>query len=144
MRRTVEEEIKRAIAIVLKKVREKHDITQEEAAEQVGITVEHYARIERGQAMPSLAVFGSIAIVMDVSADVLLGRSAEQFEPGNEPPKWFVPGKRRERKQLRRVLRLLDKAPPEVIAMTEGSLKHGMKLYERLQSPDDGDDSSKD
>lgn len=38
----------------LKKAREKMGLTQEEVAEKAGVHVNYYARVERGEATPSL------------------------------------------------------------------------------------------
>ena len=48
-------------------------MTQGETAEQVGITAEFYARIERGHALPSVPTFHNMISVLQVSADELLG-----------------------------------------------------------------------
>ncbi len=46
--------------------------TQEYAADQVGISPEFYARIERGHALPSVPTLRKLVNVFGVSADVLL------------------------------------------------------------------------
>jgi transcriptional regulator with XRE-family HTH domain len=48
----------------IKETREKTDYTQEEIAKKVGVHVNYFARIERGEARPSLKVLEKIAKVL--------------------------------------------------------------------------------
>ena len=48
-------------------------LTQADAAERVGVSVEFYARMERGGTLPSVPTLQRLARVLAVSADVLLG-----------------------------------------------------------------------
>jgi transcriptional regulator with XRE-family HTH domain len=48
-------------------------LTQERVAEQLGVSVEFYSRIERGRALPSTETFERMVSVLDVSADTLFG-----------------------------------------------------------------------
>jgi len=48
-------------------------MTQEDAAEKIGVTVEFYSRIERGKANPSLSNFMRMAIAFRVGLDHLAG-----------------------------------------------------------------------
>ncbi len=52
-------------------------ITQAEAAERVGVSPEFYARIERGQTLPSTPTLAAMAKALQVSADRLLGLGTE-------------------------------------------------------------------
>ncbi|MBM4170216.1 MAG: helix-turn-helix transcriptional regulator [Ignavibacteria bacterium] len=45
------------IALLLKSYRSEQRLTQKELAAQLGISREHYSRLENGHAMPSLGVF---------------------------------------------------------------------------------------
>lgn len=47
-------------------------MTQAQVAEQIQVSVEFFARIERGIALPSVTNFAKIVNVLDVRADVLL------------------------------------------------------------------------
>jgi len=49
-----------------------HGITQEQTAELIGVSTEFYARMERGQALPSVSTMVKICDCLDVSADVLV------------------------------------------------------------------------
>jgi len=50
-------------------------LTQAEAAESIGISNEFYARIERGQTMPSVPTLARMSAALKVSADHLFGRA---------------------------------------------------------------------
>jgi transcriptional regulator with XRE-family HTH domain len=49
------------------------ELTQEDAAERIGVSPEFYVRIERGATMPSLRTLTRMVSAFDASADVLLG-----------------------------------------------------------------------
>jgi transcriptional regulator with XRE-family HTH domain len=51
-------------------------LTQERVAEQLGVSVEFYSRIERGLAHPSTDTFVRMVSVLSVSADTLFGLDA--------------------------------------------------------------------
>lgn len=48
-------------------------LTQEDAADLVGVSLEFYGRIERGRTLPSVPTLLRVATALQVSADVLLG-----------------------------------------------------------------------
>ena len=56
----------------IKEVRKKHDLTQEQLAEKLDISVEYVSQIERGIKIPSMQIFIKLVEVLDVSADYLL------------------------------------------------------------------------
>jgi transcriptional regulator with XRE-family HTH domain len=62
------------IGNVARAVRKAHGLTQEDAAERLGVTAEFYARIERGYSLPSTASLAQMVTTLDVSADVLIGK----------------------------------------------------------------------
>ena len=116
------QELARTIGAHLRQVREALEITQDEASERIGITVEYYARIERGKSLPSLITFAQIAAALDVSTDDLMGRGKETAVSPEWPPSWFAHPED-ESKQLRRLFRRLRRMPPEVISAVEAVLK---------------------
>ena len=60
------------IASNLRKARDKKHLTQEEVAEKAEISTNHYARIERGEALPNLETFERIIKSLGVkSKDIL-------------------------------------------------------------------------
>ena len=56
----------------IRKYRKAHGLSQEQLAEEIGISVTHMSHIETGNTKLSLAVFAKIASVLDVQTDVLL------------------------------------------------------------------------
>lgn len=56
----------------IKKARLKTDLTQAEIAKKVGINVNYYARIERGEHVPSLEVLEAIAKVLKIKSSEIL------------------------------------------------------------------------
>lgn len=56
----------------LQQVRRQRNLTQSEVAKHAGTTVNHYAKIERGEVMPSLKTLEKIVKALGVkSSDVL-------------------------------------------------------------------------
>ena len=56
----------------LKKVRKNKKISQLELSEKIGITHNHYSRLETGKSQPSIVVLKNISLVLGVPADYLL------------------------------------------------------------------------
>ena len=56
----------------IRKFRKAHGLSQEQLAEQAGISVTHMSHIETGNTKLSLSVFVEIARILDVAADELL------------------------------------------------------------------------
>jgi transcriptional regulator with XRE-family HTH domain len=56
----------------IRRARHARGMTQAQVAEQIQVSVEFFARIERGIALPSVTNFAKIVNVLDVRADVLL------------------------------------------------------------------------
>jgi transcriptional regulator with XRE-family HTH domain len=98
-------------------------LTQEAAAARIGISVEFYARVERGNGLPSVDTLGKIVEQLDASAHGLLDvESLADLVPAIEdqgPP------------ALRRLHRLLQAAKPEHLAKVNA-------LLDLLETPDDG------
>ncbi len=51
-------------------------LTQAQVAEAVGLHPLAYSRLERGRLMPSITTLMQLAVVLEISADVLLGLRA--------------------------------------------------------------------
>ena len=63
----------------LKTLRKEKGMTQEKAAEELNISIEHLGNMERGQRKPSLELLVEIALYFNVSADyLLLGRELDK------------------------------------------------------------------
>lgn len=110
-------ELQKTISAATREARMRLGLTQEAAAEKVGVSVEYFARIERGNALPSVSALRKLATAMEVSADDLIGtgeslaggtrsRSLPSQEAGASPP--MSPA-------VTRLVRRLRHAPPGTI-----------------------------
>ena len=67
-----EKDIKASLAVNLRKARRAIDLTQQEVAEKSGTNVNYYAKLERGEAVPSLKLLERVLKALEVkSSDVL-------------------------------------------------------------------------
>jgi transcriptional regulator with XRE-family HTH domain len=69
----MDDKLAKTIGTAARFARQAQGLTQEDAADAVGVSSEFYARIERGRTLPSTPTLASIASALNVSADVLLG-----------------------------------------------------------------------
>ncbi|WP_428268672.1 helix-turn-helix domain-containing protein [Haliangium sp.] len=123
MKKERAQELANTIGVHIGNARRALGITQEEASERIGITVEYYARIERRQALPSLQVFAQIAAVLNVSSDILLGFDPTSPDPARAAPPWFELPEPDESKELQRLIRRLRRLPPEVVTAVDAVAK---------------------
>jgi transcriptional regulator with XRE-family HTH domain len=149
-------ELAKSIGTAARQARTALELTQEDAAERIEVSVEFYARIERGNSLPSVPTLARIAGVLGVSADALLGRTA--FVPGGGPA-WMHVTPPTEAPEIRRIMRMLRRASPgtlrlvtmllkEIERHTQGDAEHGgsadeAAADERTASADEtqGDDT---
>jgi transcriptional regulator with XRE-family HTH domain len=117
------QELARTIGKQIAKARRALGITQEEAAERIGITVEYYARLERGQSLPSLLTFAQMSVALEVSAESLMSLGDVTARPIAAPPPWYLAPQTDESKQLSRLFRRLRGLPPELVAAAESVVK---------------------
>ncbi|WP_233104103.1 helix-turn-helix transcriptional regulator [Haliangium ochraceum] len=103
-------------------------LTQEDAAERLDVSVEFYARIERGNSLPSVPTLARIAAVLGVSADALLGRAP--FAPGASAT-WMQVAPPADTPEVRRVVRMLRRASPGSVRLVSMLLK---EIDRRLQA----------
>ena len=69
----------------LKEIRKQRKLTQQELAEKSGIPSTSISHIEAGSRKPSLENFYKLVVVLNVSADYLLGRTERCSDVGNDP-----------------------------------------------------------
>jgi transcriptional regulator with XRE-family HTH domain len=117
------QELARTIGKQIAKARRALDLTQDEASERIGITVEYYARLERGQSLPSLFTFVQISLALEVSTESLISLGEITARPVAVAPPWFSTPQTDENKQLRRLFRRLRRVPPEVVAAVDAVVK---------------------
>lgn len=110
----MKKELAKSIGNAARQARKELELTQEDAAERIGVSVEFYARIERGNSLPSVPTLARIATTLGVSADVLLGR--EEFR-GVDVPNWQPDPGLMEKPEIRRLLRLLRKSSPATLRL---------------------------
>jgi transcriptional regulator with XRE-family HTH domain len=92
--------------------RKRLGLSQADAAERAGISAEFYARIERGGTLPSAPTLVALAEALDVSTDVLVGRTA-----GRQYPKGAreATAAAQDSPEVRRLLRRVRRAAPRVV-----------------------------
>lgn len=69
----------------LKEIRTQRKMTQQELAEKSGIPSTSISHIEAGSRKPSLENFYKLVVVLNVSADYLLGRTDQYSDLGTDP-----------------------------------------------------------
>ena len=107
-----------AIGQRIRKIRKARQLSQEDLAEMVGISVTHMSHIENGSTKLSLPVLVDLAAALDVSVNELLaGQSSQCLSAGYEQVKELLNGC--SEKQLRIIT--------EVIKSTKAALdKYGV------------------
>ena len=134
-------QINAAIGAAARRGRKVLELTQEDVAELIGISGEFYARIERGQAMPSITTFAKMVNVLQMSADELLGLTEPAAEGAGARLRRRRPAVARtveiERPEVRRIVRRLRTAPSSRVRVVQMVVKE----LEREFGDDDGEDT---
>lgn len=100
------------LGAMAREARARAGLTQEEAAERIGVATEVYGRLERGNMLPSLPTLMRLCRALAVDANRLLGFSS------STPPAWLtleIPGED-ESPAVRRLLRTVRKLKPRQLA----------------------------
>ena len=127
----MDKELSKSIGAAAREARKALELTQEDAAERIGVSAEFYARIERGNALPSVPTFARISGALGVSADTLLGvRITSTIEA---PPSRTSPPPPSDTPEIRRLIRRLRKASPATLRLVT-------MLVKELDRLDQGDD----
>jgi transcriptional regulator with XRE-family HTH domain len=95
-------------------------LTQEDVAERVGVSLEFYSRLERGGTLPSVPTLHRLVAALDVSADVLLGRAVLEAPPLRIEDSGSADDVRR--RLLRRILRRLEDADEPTLDLVNQGL----------------------
>ncbi|WP_257463433.1 helix-turn-helix transcriptional regulator [Archangium lipolyticum] len=96
------------LGAMAREARARAGLTQEEAAERIGVATEVYGRLERGNMLPSLPTLMRLCRALAVDANRLLGFSS------STPPAWLtleIPGED-ESPAVRRLLRSVRRLKP--------------------------------
>lgn len=117
----MEKELAQSIGAVARQARLALKLTQEDAAERIGVSAEFYARIERGHALPSIPTLYRICVALGVSADLLLG-SEDALRGRDLSPKWPTPAPS-EPPEIRRLVRRLRRATPTTLRLVTTLVK---------------------
>lgn len=112
-------ELAKSIGTAARQARKALHLTQEDAAERIDVSVEFYARIERGTSLPSILTFARVVAALGVSADALLGRPASIVSANAS---WAAPTPS-DSPEIRRLLRRLRKAEPSALRLVNMLLK---------------------
>lgn len=128
-------ELAKSIGSAARQARTALELTQEDAAERIEVSVEFYARIERGNSLPSVPTLARVAGVLGVSADALLGRTV--FVPGGGPA-WMHVAPPTDGPEIRRVMRMLRRASPGTLRLVTMLLK---EIERNTQGGADGEDA---
>ena len=67
-----DKEIKASLKASLRKARRTADLTQQEVVDKIGTDVAYYAKIERGESVPSLKMLGKIVKLLKISSNDVL------------------------------------------------------------------------
>lgn len=67
-----EQQIKNSLATNLRKARRAADLTQQNIADKVGTDVTYYAKLERGEAIPSLKMLEKVLKALDLKSNEAL------------------------------------------------------------------------
>jgi transcriptional regulator with XRE-family HTH domain len=98
-------------------------LTQEDAAERINVSVEFYARIERGNSLPSIGTFARMVSALGVSADVLLGNRPTIVQPAPGTSLTWSTTPPTDGPELRRLMRRLRKARPATLRLVNMLVK---------------------
>lgn len=115
----MDKELAESIGNAARTARSSLKLTQEDAAERIGVSAEFYARIERGNALPSVPTLARISTSLGVSADSLLGHSPEDEQEQELPVQVqpAAPPAPEDGPELRRLARRLRKASPATLRL---------------------------
>ena len=112
----MDKELAASIGTAARAARSALKLTQEDAAERIGVSAEFYARIERGNSLPSILTFARIVSSLGVSADVLLGRGPFIAPAGAGAGSWTT-SPPSDNAEIRRIIRRLRKASPSTLRL---------------------------
>ena len=77
------ERLMKIIGGAVRTARERLDLSQADVAKRLGVTVQHYSSIDRGQSLPGLVKLCRLADALETSVSELLGNPAGVLATGN-------------------------------------------------------------
>ncbi len=132
----MDKELAESIGAASREARKALELTQEDAAERIGVSAEFYARIERGNALPSVPTFARIVMALGVSADTLLGFKEEEDDDDRAVPGWGKPEPPSDPPEIRRLMRRLRRASPGTLRLVSLLLKELERTSPNGNGPD--------
>lgn len=136
----MDKELAESIGAASREARKALELTQEDAAERIGVSAEFYARIERGNALPSVPTFARIAMALGVSADTLLGFRDDIDLDAPHLPGWGRAEPPSDSLEIRRLMRRLRRASPGTLRLVSLLLKELERANARRSSSESADD----
>lgn len=103
---TPKQTLRQTIGAAARDARKHLGLTQEDVADRLGIATEVYGRLERGAMSPSVHSLRKLCLVLNLSADRMLGTSRTAGAPLEDTSAPPVPDSRHMRRLLRRARRL--------------------------------------
>lgn len=118
-------QLAKSIGAAAREARKTLQLTQEDAAERINVSVEFYARIERGTSLPSIGTFARMVPALGVSADALLGRLAAAVQPAQASALGvaWAPSPPSDGPEVRRLIRRLRKARSSTLRLVAMMVK---------------------
>ncbi len=114
----METKLAKIVGSAARDARKALSITQEDAAERIGISLEFYGRIERGGTLPSVPTLARMAEALRTSADSLLGSSPRAGVARERTvQRWSEPVVQEESRELRKLLRRLRRADRKTLRL---------------------------
>ncbi|WP_428262771.1 helix-turn-helix transcriptional regulator [Haliangium sp.] len=110
------EALAKTIGRAAREARKALALTQEDAAERIDVSLEFYARIERGKSLPSIGTFTRIVSALGVSADTLIDNRVVTGTAQGGSSAW-APAPPDDSPELRRLTRRLRKARPATLRL---------------------------
>jgi transcriptional regulator with XRE-family HTH domain len=122
----MDKELAVAMGNAARQARQARQLTQDQVAKLLGVSVEFYSRLERGRTHPSIETFLRLLDVLGVSADTLLGLDAARAAAPVEIPLTSPDDPR----AVRRIVEGLQRLP----ASTTHVMAAVLKEFERAEA----------
>lgn len=122
----MDQELAKRVGAAARQARKALGLTQEDAAERINVSVEYYARIERGNSLPSAPTLVRLAQALGVSLDALAGLHGAEGTDPSWPPVAVV--ELIDDPQLRRIVRRLRRVSPSVRHVVASLVKEMARL----------------
>ena len=110
-------DLQRTLGAAARDARKALGLTQQQVSERLGVNVEFYGRIERGQAWPSVRVFARMVSVLGISGDTLLGINL------THAPKPAPVTRADDLPEIRELMAFVRKGGPDAVRLVENLVR---------------------